>query len=103
MQAPGGWVYAGNILEEQKAELPADCYAAPDPVPESNDNEQPPGDPLLAGPLTKSQMQDNVYRHWLERAKKRLVENSPNRRQYLQNKRWLQHVHRLIKTKKEKE
>jgi hypothetical protein len=47
-------------LEEQRAELPADCYAAPDPVPESNDNEQPPGNPPLAGPLTKSQMQDYV-------------------------------------------
>ncbi|KAN0073262.1 hypothetical protein V8E54_008482 [Elaphomyces granulatus] len=55
------WVYAGNILEEQKAELPADCYAAPGPVPESNNNnKQPHSNPLLAGPLTKSQMQDNA-------------------------------------------
>ncbi|KAN0068601.1 hypothetical protein V8E54_013325 [Elaphomyces granulatus] len=54
------WVYAGNILEEQKAELPADCYAAPGPVPESNNNKQPHSNPLLAGPLTKSQMQDNL-------------------------------------------
>jgi hypothetical protein len=93
-------------LEEQRAELPADCYAAPDPVPKSNNNnnnKQPQSNVLLSAPLTKSQMQDNVYRHWLEIAQRRLVQNSPNRRQYLQNKRWLQDVYRFIKTKKEKE
>ena len=75
------WVDAGNILEEQKAELPADCYAAPSPVPESNNNKQPHSNLLLAGPLTKSQMQDNLYGHWLERAQKRLVERAnPNAR-----------------------
>jgi hypothetical protein len=100
------WVYAGNVLEEQRAELPADCYTSPDPVPKGNNhnnNKQPQSNVLPSAPLTKSQMQDKVYMDWLELAQRRLVQNSPNRRQYLQNKRWLQDVYRFIKTKKEKE
>jgi hypothetical protein len=95
-----------NVLEEQRAELPADCYPSPDPVPKGNNhnnNKQLQSNVLPSAPLTKSQMQDKVYMDWLELAQRRLVQNSPNRRQYLQNKRWLQDVYRFIKTKKEKE
>ena len=67
------WVDAGNIWEEQKAELPLDCYAAP--VPKENKNRQLQKNLPPARPATKYQMQDNLHRHWLEMAQKHLIEN----------------------------
>jgi hypothetical protein len=49
---------------------------------------------------TKSQMQDDLHRHWLESAQKRLIESSSTR--YLQNIKWVQEVHKFIKSKKKR-
>jgi hypothetical protein len=43
-------------------------------------------------------MQDDLHRHWLESAQKRLIESSSTR--YLQNIKWVQEVHKFIKSKK---
>ena len=79
------FVDAGNVLEEQQAELSTDNYFAV-PPDKKKPRSKAQKENEIKPQLTKSEMEEGVRNMWVEItvewARSRMIEKSPNRHKY---------------------